>query len=94
MSVDPRFTFARSHLSSRREELDSLAGELEILERREREISAVRQRLHKRLDSFPNVVTQRHERTASDERRALHREIDERRAHARSLALQIGPEAA
>ena len=50
----------------------SLLVELEQLERREREVSAFRKRLHDRLDSFPNDVTQAHERQVSAERRELH----------------------
>lgn len=54
--------------------------ELLELERREREISTLRRRLHDQLDSFPNPVTQARERRVSDERRALHRRIDTLRA--------------
>lgn len=50
------------------------------LKRREREVSALRRKLHDRLDSFPNEVTQRQERDLSTERRELHRRIDELRA--------------
>ncbi len=50
------------------------------LERREREVSALRRKLHDRLDSFPNAVAQRQEREVSTERRELHRRIDELRA--------------
>jgi hypothetical protein len=58
----------------------SLLVELEHLERREREVSALRRKLHDRLDSFPNEVTQAHEREVSAERRELHLRIDEVRA--------------
>jgi len=54
--------------------------ELEHLERREREVSAFRKRLHDRLDSFPNEVTLAHERQVSAERRELHLRIVELRA--------------
>lgn len=95
MTVDPHLAVVRAGLTDpRHAELDSVTGTLETLERREREVSALRQRLHRRLDGFPNEVTQRHERRVSDERRALHGQIDQLRAHARSLALRIDPEAA
>jgi len=59
---------------------EDVALELARLERREREISALRAKLHVRLDSFPNEVTARQERKVSDERRQLHLRIDELRA--------------
>jgi hypothetical protein len=58
----------------------SLLVELEHLERREREVSALRRKLHDRLDSFPNEVTQAREREVSAERRDLHFRIDQLRA--------------
>jgi hypothetical protein len=58
----------------------SLLVELERLERREREVSAVRRKLHDRLDRFPNDVTQAAERQVSAERRLLHARIDSLRA--------------
>ena len=58
----------------------TLLVELEHLERREREVSAIRRKLHDRLDSFPNDVTQAHEREVSAERRDLHLRIDRLRA--------------
>jgi hypothetical protein len=58
----------------------SLLVELEHLERREREVSALRRKLHDRLDSFPNEVTLASEREVSAERRRLHQRIDEVRA--------------
>jgi hypothetical protein len=63
-----------------RSDSDVLRVELLELERREREISALRRRLHDQLDSFPNAVTQARERRVSDERRTLHRRIDTLRA--------------
>lgn len=63
-----------------RSDVDDLQVQLFELERREREISALRRRLHDQLDSFPNPVTQERERRVSDERRALHRRIDALRA--------------
>ena len=61
-------------------DMDALAIELEQLERREAEISARRGKLHDRLASFHNELTQRREREVSAERRAIHRRIDELRA--------------
>jgi hypothetical protein len=61
-------------------DLNALTMELAELERAEVEISAVRRRLHVRLDSFPNELTQRRERVVSDERQVIHRRIDELRA--------------
>jgi hypothetical protein len=58
----------------------TLLVELEHLERREREVSSFRRKLHDRLDSFPNEVAQAREREVSAERRQLHARIDEVRA--------------
>jgi regulator of replication initiation timing len=64
-----------------RTDLGSLLAELERLIREERELSAVRRRLHERIDiGFPNEVTAARERQISDQRLALHREIDAMRA--------------
>jgi hypothetical protein len=63
---------------------DALMLELEELERHEKELSALRRRLHDRLDAFPNDLTRRQEQEVSTERRAIHRRIDELRA-------QLGP---
>jgi hypothetical protein len=66
------------------EEIDSslvpLLGELVRLEREEREVSALRRKLHDRLASFPNPATEARERELSAQRRELHRRIDELRA--------------
>ena len=59
------------------EELDRILTELEA---EEVEISRLRRRLHDRLASFPNEVTQEHEREVSAKRRALHVRIDSLRA--------------
>jgi hypothetical protein len=59
--------------------------ELVELERRERQVSAFRRKLHDRLDSFPNELTQERERQVSAERRDLHRRIDTLRARVRPL---------
>ncbi len=61
-------------------DMDALAIELVQLERRELEISALRRKLHDRLNSFPNEFTLRRERELSDERRTIHRRIDELKA--------------
>lgn len=61
-------------------DMDALAIELQQLERREREISARRRKLHDRLCSFPNEFTQRQEREVSTERREIHARIDALRA--------------
>jgi hypothetical protein len=50
------------------------------LEKREREVSTLRRRIHDRLDSFPNEMLIAREKEVSTERKALHREIDELRA--------------
>lgn len=60
----------------------ALAAELEQLVHEERQISAVRRRLHEQIDNgFPNDVVVRREREISDYRRALHRRIDALRHH-------------
>ena len=56
---------------------------LEKLEMEEREISALRRKLHDRLASFPNDVTEQHEREVSKKRRELHAQIDEIRVKLR-----------
>lgn len=61
-------------------DIDALVLELEQLEHREREISALRSKIFDRLASFPNEITKQKEREVSAERRALHRRIDELRA--------------
>jgi hypothetical protein len=58
-------------------ELDLL---IETLEHEEREVSAHRRKLHDRLASFPNEVTQQQEREVSKHRRELHVQIDELKA--------------
>jgi hypothetical protein len=80
------------------QQLDALIGELALLERRERELSDDRGRLHDRMDVGAPGSADRRERQAgadrlslyrrierqlSDERRALHRRID-------SLRRQLG----
>jgi len=65
-------------------DLHALALELVQLERREPVVSALRNKIHDRLASFPNELTQRRERAVSAERAAIHVRIDELRA-------QLGP---
>jgi hypothetical protein len=61
-----------------------LEARLERLENEEREISALRRKLHERLASFPNEVTEQHEREVSKTRRELHAQIDDLRAKLRA----------
>ena len=61
-------------------ELEAL---LEQLEAEEREVSALRRRIHDRLASFPNEATQQREREISARRRELHNQIDEVRIRLR-----------
>ena len=58
-------------------EPNALAIELQELVQAESEISTQRRKLHDRLSSFPNELTQRRERELSTERQAIHRRIDE-----------------
>ncbi len=63
------------------EDLEATLARLEV---EEREISALRRKLHDRLASFPNEVTEAHEREVSKQRRELHAKIDELRARLRA----------
>jgi hypothetical protein len=63
-------------------ELEAL---LERLETEEREVSALRRKIHDRLASFPNEVTEKQEREVSKKRRELHAQIDELRVKIRHL---------
>lgn len=69
-------------------ELVSVLRELLALERREREVSQLRLKLHDRLASFPNQLSQARERELSIERRQIHDRIDELRAQAATLLAQ------
>ena len=84
-----------------RQGVDALTGELALLERRERELSSERQRLHDRMDGgfagaggrparrapAPRLsLYRRIERQLSDERRSLHERIDVLRAQLRAPA--------
>ena len=67
--------------------VSALIVELEHREHREREVSALRRRLHDRLDSFYNEVTGAREQELSAERRELHVRIDVLRAELRALGV-------
>jgi uncharacterized protein involved in exopolysaccharide biosynthesis len=58
------------------EEFSDLDERLEKLEAEEREVSALRGKLHDRLSSFTNAETERRERELSERRKELHDEID------------------
>jgi hypothetical protein len=66
-------------------DLKGMLVELEQLELREREVSALRHELHDTLDSSPNDLVAQKEREVSNERRRLHRRIDILRAELRRL---------
>jgi hypothetical protein len=66
-------------------DLKGMLVELEQLELREREVSALRHELHDTLDSTPNELAERREKEVSRERRQLHRRIDILRAELRRL---------
>jgi hypothetical protein len=53
-----------------------LRARLEELQEEEREVSALRVKLHERLASFSNPVAEEQERELSTKRRELHAEID------------------
>ena len=57
-----------------------LAVELIRLERDERQVSALRRKMHERLASFPNELSEARERELSLHRRHLHARIDLLRA--------------
>jgi hypothetical protein len=66
-------------------DLKSMLVELEQLELREREVSALRHELHESLDATPSDLVARREQEVSRERRQLHRRIDVLRAELRRL---------
>jgi hypothetical protein len=66
-------------------DLKGMLVELEQLEVREREVSALRHQLHETLDAGPNDLMARREHEVSTERRHLHRRIDILRAELRRL---------
>jgi hypothetical protein len=62
-------------------DINAMIAELERLDRQEKELSAVRRRLHDQMDKgFANEVTSARERQISDERLELHRRIAALRA--------------
>jgi hypothetical protein len=73
-------------------DLESLLVELSRLEQREREVSGLRGRAHRRLDAFPNEVTKRQERQLSAERRELHERIDRLRAQLAAIRRPLARE--
>ncbi len=73
-------------------DFDDLLVQLEQLERREREVSLLRQKLHDRLNAFPNEVAVRQEAQVSAERRELHRQIDLLRNQLTPIRHQLEPE--
>jgi hypothetical protein len=73
-------------------DLESLLVELSKLEQREREVSGLRGRVHRRLDGFPNEVTKRQESQLSAERRELHERIDQLRAQLASIRRPLAHE--
>ncbi len=72
-------------------DFDALLAELGGLERREREVSDYRRRLHARLDKFPNELMAAKEREVSAERRELHQRIDALRAQLKPILEQPPP---
>jgi hypothetical protein len=58
---------------------EELEAQLEKLEQEERDVSALRKKIHDRLSSFPNEQVMQQERELSKRRRELHQEIDELR---------------
>ena len=64
----------------------ALRAELEVLEAEEREISAIRRKMHERIDlGFPTELLIQQEQKLSKERRALHGRIDALRARLQLL---------
>ena len=62
-------------------EIDAKRSELERLESEEREISAIRRKMHERIDrGFPTELLIQQEQKLSKERRELHVRIDTLRA--------------
>jgi hypothetical protein len=71
-------------------ELEQILTELEA---EEVEVSRLRRRLHDRLASFPNEVTQQQEQEISKRRRALHVRIDALRAERSKRRDEADPDA-
>ena len=70
-------------------DVSAMIVELENLEHREREVSALRRRLHDRLDSFYNDVTAAREQALSAERHEIHARIHVLRAELRALGVPL-----
>lgn len=81
LRADHLTEMAHDHLP----DFDELLAELVTLERRERQVSDERRRLHLRLDKFPNDLDARREQAVSAERRELHVRIDALRAELRPV---------
>lgn len=62
-----------------------LDARIDALMAEERELSAIRKKLHDRLSSFPNEMTTEKERELSKRRRELHEQIDALRAERSKL---------
>ena len=82
--------FTAIRLVAVKPDVGGMVAELVRLEREERELSVLRQKLHERLSSFPNAQTEEREREVSKRRRELHRRIDELRKELRELAPGTG----
>jgi hypothetical protein len=77
----PSRTDIRDMSGNRLGGVEALRAELEKLEAEEREISAIRRKMHERIDrGFPTDLLIQQERKLSGERRALHIRIDTLRA--------------
>jgi hypothetical protein len=64
-------------MAVKKREVEALRAQLEQLEAEEREISAIRRKMHERIDrGFPTELLIQQERKLSAERRALHVRID------------------
>lgn len=74
------------------DDLDKLDALLEQLEAKELDVSMKRRRLHDRIATFPDSASdasrELRERELSQERRELHRQIDELRARRNTLRSQ------
>lgn len=73
-------------------DLNTMLVELEQLEQQEKDVSALRRRLHDMIDSYPNEMLAARERSVSRERRRLHRRIDVLRTELRFLGRRSDPE--
>jgi hypothetical protein len=85
------FTLTRAGLLAAGRDPDevSLLAELEQLERREREVSELRRRLHQQLARSSDAASRAREQELSEERRELHRRIDQLRGHLRAGGFDV-----